>query len=67
MRMRMEVHQLRKRGDKQRERWGALPVVGRRDGLEPLLARRVPNLQLDLLAVQLDGFDFLRWASNVRA
>lgn len=64
----MEVHQLRKRGDKQRERerW-ALPVVGRRDGLEPLLARRVPNLQLDLLAVQLDGFDFLRWASNVRA
>ena len=29
-------------------------VVGRGDGPEPLLSRRVPNLQLDLLPVQLD-------------
>lgn len=61
-------HQFRKRGEtgRERERRGALPVVGRRDGLEPLLARRVPNLQFDLLAVQLDGFDFLRFLSKQR-
>ena len=29
-------------------------VVGRGDGAEPLLPRRVPYLQLDLLPVQLD-------------
>ena len=33
------------------------PVVGRGDGPEPLLARRVPDLQLDLLAVQLNCAD----------
>ena len=29
-------------------------VIGRGDGAEPLLSRRVPYLQLDLLPVQLD-------------
>ena len=32
-------------------------VVGRRDGAEALLAGRVPYLQLDALAVKLDGAD----------
>eukprot|EP00315_Gephyrocapsa_oceanica_P002533 CAMPEP_0185340838 /NCGR_PEP_ID=MMETSP1363-20130426/98327_1 /TAXON_ID=38817 /ORGANISM="Gephyrocapsa oceanica, Strain RCC1303" /LENGTH=272 /DNA_ID=CAMNT_0027940067 /DNA_START=526 /DNA_END=1342 /DNA_ORIENTATION=+ len=32
-------------------------VVGRRDGLEPLLPRRVPDLQFDSLAVQLHAPD----------
>ena len=32
-------------------------VVGRRDRAEALLARGVPDLQLDLLAVQLDRAD----------
>ena len=31
-----------------------VPVVGGGDGSEPLLTRRVPDLQLDLLTVQLD-------------
>ena len=35
-------------------------VVAARDGAEALLACRVPNLQLDGLAVELDGADFLR-------
>ena len=30
-------------------------VVGRRDGAEPLLARRVPDLKLDLLAIKLNS------------
>ena len=30
-------------------------VVGRRDGTEALLAGRVPDLQLDALAVELNG------------
>ncbi len=30
------------------------PVVGGGDGAEPLLPRRVPDLQLNLLPVQLD-------------
>src|SRR3569833_121506 len=30
-------------------------VVGRCDGAEPLLARRIPDLQLRPLAIQLDG------------
>ena len=33
------------------------PVVGRGDGPEPLLACRVPDLQLDFLAIQLDSSD----------
>ncbi len=33
------------------------PVVGGGDGTEALLARRVPDLQLDLLPVQLDRSD----------
>jgi spermidine synthase len=33
-------------------------VVGLGDGLEALLAGRVPDLHADLLAVDLDGFDF---------
>mmetsp|Transcript_36305 Transcript_36305/g.85696 ORF Transcript_36305/g.85696 Transcript_36305/m.85696 type:complete len:230 (+) Transcript_36305:105-794(+) len=33
-------------------------VVAARDRTETLLARRVPNLQLDRLAIQLDGADF---------
>ena len=33
------------------------PVVRRRDGPEPLLPRSVPYLQLDPLAVELDGPD----------
>ena len=33
------------------------PVVRRGDGAEALLARRVPDLQLDALAVELDGPD----------
>lgn len=33
------------------------PVVGRRDGAEPFLPRGVPYLQLDALAVELDGAD----------
>jgi hypothetical protein len=32
--------------------------VRRGDGAEPLLARRVPNLQLDPLSVQLDVLNF---------
>ena len=36
---------------------GHLPVVGRCDGVEPLLAGGVPDLQLDLLAAQLDRLD----------
>ena len=34
-----------------------VPVVGRGDGPVPLLARRVPDLQLDLFAVQLNCAD----------
>jgi hypothetical protein len=34
-------------------------VVTARDRAEALLPRRVPDLQLDRLAVQLDGADFL--------
>jgi len=33
-------------------------VVAARDRTEPLLTRRIPDLQLDRLAVQLDGSDF---------
>jgi len=33
-------------------------VVAAGDGAETLLARRVPDLQLDRLAVELDGADF---------
>lgn len=33
------------------------PVVGRRDGPEPFLARSVPDLQLHGLAVQLHSLD----------
>ena len=33
------------------------PVVGGGDRPEPLLARRIPDLQLDLLAVQLNCAD----------
>lgn len=33
------------------------PVVRRRDGAEPFLPRGVPYLQLDALAVELDGAD----------
>ena len=33
------------------------PVVGGRDGPEPLLPRRVPNLQFDFLPIQLDRPD----------
>jgi hypothetical protein len=33
------------------------PVVGGGDGTKALLARRVPDLQLDLLPVQLDRPD----------
>ena len=32
-------------------------VVGRRDGAEALLSRRIPDLQLDGLGIQLDGTD----------
>ena len=32
-------------------------IVSRRDGSETFLARRIPNLQLDTLAVQLDRPD----------
>ena len=35
------------------------PVVGAADGAEPLLPRRVPYLQLDALAVELDRADLL--------
>ena len=34
-------------------------VVGRGDGAEPLLAGRVPDLEFDCFAFQLDGADFL--------
>ena len=34
------------------------PVVGARDGPEPLLARRVPDLQLHLLSVKFYRTDF---------
>lgn len=34
------------------------PVVGRGDGPKPLLAGRVPDLELDGLAVQIDGPNF---------
>lgn len=33
------------------------PVIGRRDGAEAFLTRRIPDLELDALAVQLDGAD----------
>ena len=33
-------------------------IVGLSDGLEPLLASRVPDLEPDLLSVDIDGFDF---------
>jgi len=33
------------------------PVVARRDCMEPLLSRRVPDLQLDFLPPELDGLD----------
>jgi len=33
------------------------PVIRRRDRAEPLLPRRIPYLQLDALAVELDGAD----------
>ena len=32
-------------------------VVGCRDGVEPLLSRRVPNLKFDLFPSQLDRFN----------
>ena len=35
---------------------GAL-IVGLRDGAEPLLARCVPNLQLNVLAIDLHSLD----------
>ena len=35
-------------------------VIGRSDGFEALLACRVPDLQLDCLAVNLQCADFLR-------
>ena len=35
-------------------------VIGRGDGFEALLACRVPDLQLDCLAVNLQCADFLR-------
>ena len=35
-----------------------VPVVGRGDGPEPLLAGGVPDLELDLLTVQLNRPDF---------
>jgi hypothetical protein len=38
-------------------------VVGRGDGAEALLPRRVPDLQLDGLGLQLDGADFLLHAA----
>lgn len=34
------------------------PVVGGSDGPKPLLASRVPDLELDGLAVQVDGPNF---------
>ena len=34
-------------------------VVSGRDGAEPLLAGRVPDLEFDRFALQLDGADFL--------
>ena len=36
------------------QRTDCAPVVGRRNGAVPLLARRVPNLRLDRLVVDLD-------------
>lgn len=33
------------------------PIIRPRNCLEPLLARRIPDLQLDALAIQLDGAD----------
>ena len=33
-------------------------VIGLRDGLEPLLASSIPNLQTYLLPIDLDSFDF---------
>lgn len=43
------------------------PVVRGRDGTEAFLSGRVPNLELDGLAVQLNGADFLlRFFSAVR-
>ena len=41
-------------------------VVAAGDGAEALLPRRVPNLQLDRLALQLDRADFLRGATRRR-
>ena len=49
------------------ERAGRAAVVGPRHGAEPLLARRVPDLQLDLLAGNLDDARAELHADRVRA
>ena len=53
----LEIQFMNKLSDSQSQQNHVLPVVVRRDGVEPLLSRRVPDLQLDLLSPELDGLD----------